>query len=70
LDHAPFSIEISIIKEVFPALKFTISPKSDQEKVFINEVISNFKTLNTNDMDDNVKLDHGVKQIGHIIDHA
>ena len=46
------------------------SPKSDQEKAFINKVISNFKTLNTNDMDDDVKLDHVIKQIGHIIDHA
>ena len=51
-------------------MKFTISHKSDQEKAFINEVISNFKTLNTNDMDDDIKLDHVVKQIGHIIDHT
>jgi len=70
LDHAPLSVEIPIIKEVFLALKFTIPPKSDQEKAFINKVISNFKTLNTNDMDNIVKLDHVVKQIGHIIDHT
>jgi len=69
-DHAPLSVEIPIIEEVFPALKFTIPPKSNQEKAFINEVISNFKTLNTNDMDDVIKLDHVVKQIEHIIDHA
>jgi len=70
LDHTPLSIEIPIIEEVFLASKFTIPPKSDQEKAFINEVISNFKTLDTNDMNDVVKLDHVVKQIGHIIDHA
>ena len=69
-DYTPLSIEIPIIEEVFLAWKFTISPKSDQEKAFVNKVISNFKTLNTNDMDDIVKLDHGVKQIGHIIDHV
>ena len=45
------------------------TPKSDQEKTFINEVILNFKTLNTNNMDDVIKLDHVVKQIEHIIDH-
>jgi len=55
------SIEIPIVEEVFLASKFTIPPKSDQEKAFINEVISNFKTLNTNDMDDDVKLDHVIK---------
>jgi len=64
------SIEIPIIEEVFPASKFTIPPKSNQEKAFINEVISNFKTLNTNDMDNVIKLDHVVKQIRHIIDYA
>ena len=70
LDYALLSIEISIIKEVFPSLKFTIPPKSNQEKAFINKVILNFKTLNTNYMDDVVKLDHVVKWIGHIIDHT
>ena len=57
-DHAPLSIEIPIIEEIFPMLKFMIPPKSDHEKAFIDEVISNFKSLNTNDMDDVVKLDH------------
>ena len=69
-NHAPLSIEIPIIKEVFSSSKFTIPPKSNQEKAFINVVILNFKTLNTIDIDDIVKLDHVVKRIGHIIDHA
>ena len=70
LDHAPLSVEIPIIKELFLMSKFMISPKSDHEKAFIDEVISNFKSLNTNDMDDIVKLDHMVKGIGYIIDQA
>jgi len=70
LDHAPLSIEIPIIKELFLMSKFMIPSKSDYEKAFIDEVISNFKSLNTNDMDDIVKLDHMVKGIGHIIDQA
>jgi len=45
-----------------------IPPKSDHEKAFINEVILNFKSLNTNNMDDDVKLDHVVKGIGYFID--
>ena len=50
--------------------KFMIPSKSDHEKAFIDKVISNFKSLNTNDMDDIIKLDHVVKGIGHIIDQA
>ena len=70
LDYAPLSIEIPIIEEVFPSSKFTIPPNSDQEKAFIDKVILNFKTLNTNDMDDIVKLDLVVKRIGRIIDYV
>ena len=69
-DHAPLSIEIPITEEVIQSLKFTILPKSDQEKAFINEGISNFKSLNTNNIDDVVKLDFVVKRIGCIIDHT
>ena len=59
-DHALYSIEISIIEEVIQSLKFTILLKSDQEKAFINEVISNFKTLSTNNIDNSDKLDNVV----------
>ena len=69
-DHAPYSIEISIIEEVIQSLKFTILPKSDQEKAFINEVISNFKTLSTNNIDDSDKLDNVVHWLGLIINQA
>jgi len=57
-DHAPLSIEIPIIEVVVQSSKFTILPKSDQEKAFINEVISNFKTLSTNNINDSNKLDN------------
>ena len=70
LDHTLLSVEIPIIEEVFPSSKFTIPPNSNYEKAFINEVISNFKTLNTNNIDNIVKLDLVVKWIGYIIDHA
>ena len=42
LDHAPFSVKIPIIEEVVQSLKFMIFPKSNQEKAFIDEVISNY----------------------------
>ena len=69
-DHVSLSVEISIIEEIFPSSKFTIPPNSDHEKAFIDKVILNFKTLNTNDMDEVDKLDHVVQRIGHIIDRA
>ena len=69
-DHTPLTVEIPIIEEAIQSSKFTILPKSDQEKVFIEEVISNFKSLNTNNIDDIIKLDIVVKWIGCIIDHA
>jgi len=59
-DHAPLSVEIPIIEEVIQSSKFMILPKSDQKKAFIDEVISNFKTLSTNNIDDSNKLDNVV----------
>ena len=50
-DHAPLSVEIPIIEEVIQSLKFTILSKSNQEKAFIDEVILNYKSLNTNNID-------------------
>ena len=69
-DHAPLSVEISIIKEIFLLSKLMILPKSDHKKAFIDEVILNFKSLNTNNMDDIVKLDCVVKRISYIINQA
>jgi len=69
-DHTPISIEIPIIEEVIQSSKFMILPKSDQEKAFINEVISNFKTLSTNNIDDSNKLDNIIHQLGLIINQA
>ena len=70
LDHTPLSIVIPIIEEIFSLSKFTISPNSNHEKAFIDEVISNFIMLNTNDIDKVDKLDHVVQRIGHIINRA
>jgi len=70
LDHALLSIEIPIIEEVVQSSKFTILPKSNQEKAFIDEVISNFKSLNTSNIDDDVKVDFVINQLGCIINQA
>ena len=50
-DHAPLSINIPIFEETVQLLKFTIPPKSNQELVFIKDIISNFKSLDTSNID-------------------
>ena len=69
-DYALLSIKIPIIEEVVQSSKFTILPKSNQEKTFIDEVISNFKSLNTSNIDDVVELDFVINQLGCIINQA
>ena len=51
-DHAPLSIDIPISKEIILISKLTITPKSEQENEFINDVISNFKKLETSNIKD------------------
>ena len=46
-DHTLLSIDISIFEEITQTSKLTLVPKSEQETVFINDIISNFKTLDT-----------------------
>ena len=67
-DHAPLSIDIPIFEEIINTFKLTITPKSEQETEFIKDVISNFKTLDTSNIKDIVKLEQVVNQLGSIID--
>ena len=55
-DHAPLSINIPIFEEIIQSSRFTITPKSDQEMGFIKDVISNFKSLDTTNIDNSKKL--------------
>ena len=67
-DHAPLSIDIFIHEEVIHTSKFLILPKSDQETFFIEEIISNFKNLDTSDIGDMEKLKSIVNQFRVIMD--
>ena len=67
-DHASLFIDIPIYKEVICTSKLLIPPKSNQETAFIEEIISNFKNLDTSDMGDMTKLEHMVNQLRVIID--
>jgi len=67
-DYAPLSIDISIFEEIINMSKLTITPKSEQETKFIKDIISNFKMLDTLNIEDIVKLKQVVNQLGLIID--
>ena len=69
-DHAPLSINISIFKEIIQTSKLILAPKSDQETAFIKDIISNFKILDTSNIEDISKLERVVNQLGMIIDQA
>jgi len=69
-DHASLSIDIPIFEEVIPTSKFLIPLKSDQKTTFIEEIISNFKNVDTSDIGSTEKLECIVNHLGAIIDQA
>ena len=69
-DHAPLSIDISISEEVIQTSKLSLAPKSDQETAFIEDIISNFKNMNTSNIVDTEKLEHTVNQLEMFINQA
>ena len=69
-DHAPLSINIPIGEEIILISKLTITPKSEQENEFINDVISNFKKLEISNIKDINNLERLVNQLSSIIDQV
>ena len=69
-NHAPLSIDIPIFEEIINTSKLTITPKSEQETKFIKDIILNFKTLDTSNIEDIVKLEQVVNQLGSIINYS
>ena len=56
-DHTPLTVTIPLSEEIIQISKLILAPKSDQESEFIKDVISNFKRLDTNSIEDSDKLD-------------
>ena len=69
-DHAPLSINIPISKEDIQTFKLSLAPKSDQETAFIEDIILNFKNMDTSYINDTEKLECTVNQLGIFIDQA
>ena len=51
-DHAPLSIDILIFEEIIQTSKLSLAPKSDQESTFIEDIILNFKNMDTSNIED------------------
>ena len=69
-DHAPLVIDIPITEEIIQMSKLTLAPKSEQETAFIQDVILNFKNLNTSNIVDTEEIEWVVNWLGSIIDMA
>ena len=69
-DHAPLLIDIPISNKIIQTSKLTIIPKSEQETEFIKNVISNFNTIDTSNIEDIKKLEQVVNLLGSIVDQA
>jgi len=67
-NHAPLSIEIPIGDEIIHSSKRIIPSRSEQEMGFIEDIISNLKSINTSNIEDITCLDHIVNQVGCIIE--
>ena len=70
LDHIPFSINISIVEEIILTFKLTITPKSEQETEFINDIILNFKKLKISNIKNINNLKWLVNQLSSIINQV
>jgi len=63
-------INIPIFNEIIHTSKLAINPKSKQETEFIKDVISNFKTIDTSNIDDIEKLEQVVNLLRSIVNQA
>ena len=51
-DHASLSIDISIFEEIIQTSKLSLALKSNQESTFIEDIILNFKNIDTSNIED------------------
>ena len=56
-NHAPLVINIPITEEIIQTLKLTLAPKSKQKIAFVQDIITNFKHLNTSNIMDTEEIE-------------
>ena len=67
-DHMPLMIDIPIYDKVIHSTKLVITLKSDQEKEFIQNIISSFNSLDTSNINSVECLNQIIDQLGSIIE--
>ena len=67
-DHAPLTITISIIEERFNAQRRTITKNSNEEDMFIKEVIASFTKLDLSNVSNTTNLENAVLEFANIVD--
>jgi len=56
-DHTPLVINIPITEEIIQTSKLTLTPKSKQKIAFVQDIIANFKHLNTSNIMDTEEIE-------------
>ena len=69
-DHAPLTITIPIADEIVSTSKLSIPQNSKQETAFIEEVILNFKNLDTSNIINKDNLENTIKHLEVLIEQA
>ena len=69
-DHAPLSITISIVDEVVNTSKLSIQQNSKQEIIFVEEVISVFKNLDTSNITNKECLENTVNNLDLLVNQV
>jgi len=67
-DHTPLTITIPITDEIISTSKLSILQNSKQETAFVEEVILNFKNLDTSNIIDKDNLENTVKHLQVLIE--
>ena len=69
-DHALLTVTISIMGENISTSKFSITKNSDEEDLFIKDVISVFRNLNISDVSDSDRPENIINSLATSIKHV
>ena len=69
-NHIPLTITIPISDEIISTSKLSILQNSEQETVFVEEVILNFKNLDTSNIIDKDNIEYTIKHLEALIEQA
>ena len=69
-DYTPLTITIPITEENIITFKFSIAKNSNEEELFIKDIATALRNLNTSDLSDSNRLENVVNTLTVSIEHA